>query len=302
MKYLPAILLFVLCMPLWVSAQQAARSAGGKLTAEIIASSSTAVVKNSPFSAEAVNESIQTLSDGNKITRSYTTRMYRDSEGRFRREGGSSAGSFGNVVTFGNAVPALGLQDTVSIFDPVSNQRYIINPSDKTVRRMPTIAGIAEGAVIVNGQSLSHAVKTRIEADVAKQTSHVVVLPSVNGTAAAGGTAITTTTGTWAGKGEPLGTRSFDGVEAEGTRTVTTIPAGSIGNERDIEIVYERWYSKDLQLIVYSRHSDPRFGEQIYRLTNINRSEPDRSLFTPPADYKVVAEPTFNVVRTKPMQ
>ncbi|HEX8287649.1 MAG TPA: hypothetical protein VF556_06640 [Pyrinomonadaceae bacterium] len=305
MKYLPALLLFVLCMPLWADAQQEVRTAGGKVAAEIIATTATAVVKGSPFSAEAVNESIQTLPDGNKITRSYTTRMYRDSEGRFRREGGSSIGGFGNAVTFGNAVPALGLQDTVSIFDPVSNQRYIINPSDKTVRRMPTIAGIAEGAVIVNGQSLSHAVKTRIESDAAKQlesnaakqSSHVVVLPSVNGAATTG--TFTTATSTWAGKGEPLGTRSFDGVEAEGTRTVTTIPAGSIGNERDIEIVYERWYSKDLQLIVYSRHSDPRFGEQIYRLTNINRSEPDRSLFTPPADYKVVAEPTFNVVRTK---
>ena len=54
--------------------------------------------------------------------------------------------------------------------------------------------------------------------------------------------------------------------------------------------MYERWYSKDLQLIILSKHSDPRFGEQTYRLTNIKRSEPDSSLFSLPADYTIVNE------------
>ena len=301
MKYLPAILLFVLCMPLWANAQQThtttthttTRTAtAGKITAEIIATSSTAVVKGSPFSAEAISESIQTLSDGNKIMRSNTTRMFRDSEGRFRRE--TSPSEINTAVNNPKIAQALGFQGTISIFDPVSSQRYALNPIDKTAQRLPVLSNLVEGAVIANGQALSHAVKTRIESDLSKQ-NHIVVLPSVGG-------ATTIVSNGKAGKTEPLGMRSFDGVEAEGTRTVTTIPAGSIGNERDIEIVYERWYSKDLQLIVYSKHTDPRFGEQIYRLENINRSEPDRSLFTLPADYKVVSEPTFNVVRTKPMQ
>jgi hypothetical protein len=47
-----------------------------------------------------------------------------------------------------------------------------------------------------------------------------------------------------------LGTKSFEGVTAEGTRTVTVIEAGKIGNEKPIEIVYERWYSKEFDLIV----------------------------------------------------
>ena len=89
----------------------------------------------------------------------------------------------------------------------------------------------------------------------------------------------------------------IEGVEAEGTRTVTTIAAGSVGNERDIEIVYERWYSKELQMIVYSRHYDPRFGEQTYRLVNIDRNEPDRSLFVPPSDYNVISEQTYNKIQ-----
>jgi len=86
---------------------------------------------------------------------------------------------------------------------------------------------------------------------------------------------------------EELGVQNVEGVEAEGTRTTTIIPAGAIGNERDIETVYEKWYSKDLQMIVFSKNVDPRFGEQTYRLTNISRSEPAIYLFTPPNDYQI---------------
>jgi hypothetical protein len=86
---------------------------------------------------------------------------------------------------------------------------------------------------------------------------------------------------------EPLGTKEYEGVRAEGTRTIATVPAGAIGNVRPIEIVGERWYSPDLRVVVFSRRADPRFGETIYRLTSITRTEPDASLFEVPADYKL---------------
>ena len=86
---------------------------------------------------------------------------------------------------------------------------------------------------------------------------------------------------------ETLGKQTIEGVEAEGTRTTVTIPAGAIGNERAIQITSERWYSPELQLVVMTRHSDPRFGETTYRLTNISRAEPDRTLFEVPAGYTV---------------
>ena len=54
-----------------------------------------------------------------------------------------------------------------------------------------------------------------------------------------------------------------------------------------IEIVSERWYSPELQLVVMTRHSDPRFGETTYKLTNINRTEPAKSLFEVPSDYTI---------------
>jgi TonB family protein len=90
---------------------------------------------------------------------------------------------------------------------------------------------------------------------------------------------------------ESLGKQKFEGVEAEGERTVNTIPAGAIGNERPIEIVFERWYSPELQTVIMTRHSDPRTGENVYRLVNVNRSEPAAHLFTIPSDYTVKEEP-----------
>ena len=89
------------------------------------------------------------------------------------------------------------------------------------------------------------------------------------------------------GKTESLGKRNVEGVVAEGTRTTTTIPAGDMGNERPIEIVSERWLSPELQTVVMTRHNDPRIGETTYRLTNIVRAEPPRSLFEVPPDYQV---------------
>ncbi len=96
---------------------------------------------------------------------------------------------------------------------------------------------------------------------------------------------------------EALGKKVIEGVECEGTRTTVTIAAGTIGNERPIDIVSESWYSPELQLVVSSRHSDPRFGETSYRLASINRAEPDKSLFVPPADYKVEDLPFKTMVR-----
>ena len=84
---------------------------------------------------------------------------------------------------------------------------------------------------------------------------------------------------------EDLGRQTVDGVAATGTRTTWTIAAGAIGNLQPIKIVSEQWFSPDLQLLVLTKHSDPRTGENTYRLQNIVRAEPDRSLFTVPPDY-----------------
>jgi hypothetical protein len=94
-----------------------------------------------------------------------------------------------------------------------------------------------------------------------------------------------------AGKTESLGKKTIEGIEVEGTRTTWTIPVGQIGNDQPIDVIAETWFSKELQIVVMSKHSDPRFGENIYRLTNINRTEPQRSLFTVPNDYRIADAP-----------
>ena len=38
---------------------------------------------------------------------------------------------------------------------------------------------------------------------------------------------------------------------------------------------------------VMTSHSDPRSGETVYKLTNISRANPARSLFEPPPDYTI---------------
>ena len=86
---------------------------------------------------------------------------------------------------------------------------------------------------------------------------------------------------------EDLGERVVEGVTAPGTRTTIVLQTGTVGNEQPIAILSEQWFSPDLQVLVSIRHSDPRGGETTFRLTNIVRAEPDRSLFEVPADYTI---------------
>jgi hypothetical protein len=87
--------------------------------------------------------------------------------------------------------------------------------------------------------------------------------------------------------GEPLGKQMIEGVNAAGTRSVSTIEAGAIGNDRPIQVTSESWYSEELQMAVMSKHSDPRTGDESFRVTNINRGEPAAYLFQPPAGYQI---------------
>jgi len=133
-------------------------------------------------------------------------------------------------------------------------------------------------------------------------TAVVGTAPTVSWTAqpaAVGGYQVITRDGSSENvKKEDLGAQTIEGVAATGTRMTITIPAGKIGNEGPIAIVDERWFSKDLQMVVMTKHSDPRSGETVYRLTNINRTEPDHSLFEVPGDYQI-RELTTAPMRTR---
>jgi hypothetical protein len=294
MRIISGLLLFVL-FGVAANGQQASSP---KVIAEITASSDK-VVKGSPFSAEAVSESVQVLADGNRIVRSSTSKLYRNSEGRFRREMSGGTGDYlGSMYAYGQGI---------SILDPVIGHRYLLDSHMKTARvlELKSLSGFTTTTTAKTSDTLkkdaeNKAIVAEKMAAVAKSGTLIVSSgQNVAGftgtiTSASGGQGFAYSTGghsKYETKTEQLGAQNIEGVNAEGTRTVTTIPAGAIGNERPIEMVYEKWYSNELQLVVMSKHSDPRFGEQTYRLTNIVRSEPDSSLFTLPMGYKVLSEP-----------
>ena len=87
---------------------------------------------------------------------------------------------------------------------------------------------------------------------------------------------------------ENLGDQTIDGIHVTGTRVTTTIPAGKMGNEKPITVTSERWYSPELKATVTTKHDDPWAGELKTELKNVNTAEPDASLFSVPADYKIV--------------
>jgi hypothetical protein len=222
------------------------------------------VVSGQPYSAQATTETTQVLSDGNRIDRKETAQVYRDSMGRMRRD--LAVNAIGPWSSTG------GPQQMVSIFDPVAGVDYMLNVQEKKAYKMapppkPPAGPAAEAGarVFVAGGGMPGPGPT---------------VAFMEKDAGAGNRSETS-----------LGTQEIAGVQAQGTRTTETIPAGKIGNEKPIVITDERWYSPDLQVDVRVKHSDPRMGDVIYQLTNINREEPDASLFQVPADYTVVNGP-----------
>ncbi len=303
MKVFVGLLVLATCgITVFAQAQEA------KVRTEIFTSSEK-IVKNSPFSADAVSESVQTLADGNRIVHSSTSKLYRNSEGRSRREmSNGSGGLFGFNFLYGGGV---------TILDPVAGNSYLLDETLKTAHQALLRASTdlkirgelmraTEAAKTVDVQKLVELEKLRAVAPVAaiSPIEGQVLTRALTITAPMAGTMGTMTgfapmaaysTGPRAkyeSKTEQLGTQNIEGVEAEGTRTTTTIPAGAIGNDRPIEITYERWYSKELQLVVMSKNRDPRSGEQTYHLTKIVRNEPDPSLFTVPHSYRIITQPT----------
>ncbi len=95
-------------------------------------------------------------------------------------------------------------------------------------------------------------------------------------------------------KHEDLGTQVIEGISCTGSRETRTIAAGAIGNERPLEITSETWKSPDLHTIVLSKHNDPRFGETVYKLTDVKRNEPDPALFQVPSNYKISESGPFS--------
>jgi hypothetical protein len=211
------------------------------------------VVKGAPYSAQTVTENTRTLADGNRHVERTEGAVYRDGEGRTRRE---------HTTAGPGARPGLAKPNrrVITIDDVVAGVHYVLDLEAKTARRMPRWEGRPH-AGRVPGQPID-----RIDPN---STERVGASP----------------------RRESLGRRTIEGLEAEGTRTTVIVGPGEAGNDLPIEIVTDRWVSPALQAPVLVRFSDPRVGERVYRLLRIVRAEPSPQLFVVPPEFTRVDGP-----------
>jgi len=236
-------------------------------------------VKGAPYSAQAVNEMVQVLADQNRITNTNSSILYRDSQGRERREETSASGAVRSIF----------------ITDPVEGVSYTLMPNSKVAHKnVRRVVGFNYGTGGGNASGGRGGL-----GPVTTETRTFIMNDSGNGPET-----FFFTNEVNSSKAKPvveqLGTQTIEGVAAEGTRTTVTIPAGQMGNEQPIIIVTERWYSPELQVTVMNKRTDPRTGTTTYKLTNVNRSEPSPALFQVPADYTVTSTGDFKVLRDRP--
>lgn len=251
---------------------------GGRVMAGAV---QTRITPDRPYAAEAINETVQVLGDGNRIVRTSVTRVYRDSAGRTRRETLNDDGTL----------------RTIAISDPVGHVSYTLDPKTKIAYKSG--GNIVAAGTIAGTYSLT---PTRQPAPTGSASGGGVGIGVGSGSGEGGGRdgyASLTRTGSGAGgegamttvsnraRREELQPQNIEGVSATGTRTTTIIPPGEIGNAQEIRVVSEQWFADELQVLVATRHSDPRTGDTTYRLRNILRAEPDPSLFLVPSDYTV---------------
>jgi len=235
-------------------------------------------VQGAPYSATITNESVQTLADGNRIVQTSTGTTARDSQGRTRQDA--------PLPMIANMRPA-DAPHIVIIQDPVAQTSYTLNMTDKSAFKTPNVmqvstlgasvaptVGVRSGTFFSSAGPQSQAAPPPPPPPAPLQTMMMqkVMIAGDEGDA----------------QTEDLGPKTMEGVMVTGTRTTVTIPAGKIGNDRALSVVTEVWTSPDLKTVVSSKRSDPRMGDQTFQLTNIVRAEPDPSLFTVPADFKIM--------------
>jgi hypothetical protein len=218
-------------------------------------SNNVRLVTGAPYSALGTSETVITLANGSRVVRQNLIRQWRDSDGRTRSEISLSTlgGSSGDS-------PQVELNTTVTVIDdPAARLRYVLQPGEKVALTVPIVpcrtdAGSREPDLSVGPPRPANL--------------PIKVSPPVT-----------------------LGERRLGGETVAGRRIEATIPAGAMGNSQPIRMSAEQWYGKDLQVVIEATYRDPRTGETRYRLSDIDRAEPDASLFKVPNNYRQQASP-----------
>jgi hypothetical protein len=285
------------------------------------------IIKNAPYSAEMVSERVQNLADGNQISTKKSTMSYRDSAGRTRYDTRDAKGELRSVTIQdpgSNVTWVLNPEKKTATklgrfgFWP-GLDGALAGEAGRAAAEAHIAAAEAARAGAEAGRAAAEAARARIE-ELRKEGK----LPTVERRHTANGEEIVIKNvqvevrndgkgdgkietrqesrvqigpvlaeafgdRKWSGNvtTKDLGTRDFDGVKAQGKLHSYEIPAGAIGNRNPIVVSDENWYAPELQVSVYTKHSDPRSGDVVFRLENLKRGEPAPALFTVPPDYTV---------------
>jgi hypothetical protein len=248
------------------------------------------IVQGAPYCADAAHETVQQLADGNRIVQRQTSRQCRDGQGRTRQEIATPEG-----------------RARVYLRDPVAHESWMLDSDRKLAVRLDP-QRLAMGAagephmwerIALWGHGMGERIRHTLgrgadappSAADAPEPGHALPPPVMMGMPppialharllGPRGPGVTTL----------LPGETIDGLRADGKRTVWTIEAGKIGNEKPITIVNEVWSSPELGITLKSRDVDPVVGEASFRVQNVARGEPDAQLFKVPAEFAKVTPP-----------
>jgi len=281
-------------------------------------------VADKPIVAEVLTENHQSLKGGNRITRSSTSVIYRDAQGRVRRESqlllpGLPAGVAAKFITIIDRGLGCGW-----VLDPqaMTAHRYRIGGASYVARlnaqgsgaqllpvppdaKQPPDSG-ASATAVAGAESRrwrrSHEFSTQPLGLAPETPERMNSAPAdgqsapaqVNHNAASATKRFDQPLAASAVRTESLGEQMILGFRAHGTRVITTVPAGQIGNESPIDIVSELWFSPELELVMRSLHRDPWGGEFVTMVTKVRRRNQPADLFKVPAQYTMIDADTEN--------
>jgi hypothetical protein len=179
------------------------------------------------------------------------SRIVRENHIRQWRDSDGRTRSEISLSTIGSNRP-VEVNSTVTVIDdPAARERYVLQPGDRLAVTMPIVpCRPASEPDLSVGPPRPANLPIRVSAPV------------------------------------KLGERQLDGETVAGRRIEATIPAGALGNSKPIQMSAEQWYGKDLQVVVEATYRDPRTGETRYKLSDIDRAEPDAALFKVPDSYR----------------
>jgi len=206
----------------------------------------------SPFSAVVNVQSITVFEDGNRIVRANTVRYFRDGQGRTRTERGD------------------GPNRTITICDPVAGKSYVLRPQGNI-------------AFAMNVQPSSIGAPHRLVTVATPETDDLLPFGLLGLRMGIGAQSTTESSSDTT----QLGQKTIVGLTTHGMRLVRTIPVGVLGNEKPIISTLERWVSPALGIPVEITQKSSIGGELTLSLSQVQRAEPDATLFSVPAGYTV---------------